>query len=69
MSYEFWYYLAFPVLVFLLARSQSWQMRAISCLGLLAWGWFVGSSFVLLDLTLLMGALITFLPALPARRP
>jgi peptidoglycan/LPS O-acetylase OafA/YrhL len=69
LSYEFWYYLAFPVLVFLLARSKSWQMRAISCLGLLAWGWFVGLSIVLLGLTWLMGALITFLPAFPARRP
>lgn len=69
MSYEFWYYLAFPVLVFLLARSKSWQMRVLSCLGLLAWGWFVGSSIRLLGLTWLMGALITFLPAVQARRP
>jgi len=69
LSYEFWYYLAFPLLVFLLARSQSWKMRAISCLGLLAWGWFVGLSIFLLGLTWLMGALIAFLPAFPARRP
>jgi peptidoglycan/LPS O-acetylase OafA/YrhL len=69
LSYEFWYYLAFPVLVLLLGRSRSWRMRAISCLSLLAWGWFVGSSIALLGLTWLMGALITFLPAFPARRP
>jgi peptidoglycan/LPS O-acetylase OafA/YrhL len=69
LSYEFWYYLAFPVLVLLLARSRSWQMRAISCLGLLVWGWFVGSSIVLLGIPWLMGALIAFLPAFPARRP
>jgi peptidoglycan/LPS O-acetylase OafA/YrhL len=69
LSYEFWYYLAFPVLVLLLGRSRSWQMRAISCLSLSAWGWFVGSSIALLGLTWLMGALITFLPAFPARRP
>jgi peptidoglycan/LPS O-acetylase OafA/YrhL len=69
LSYEFWYYLAFPLLVFLLARSQSWKMRAISCLGLLAWGWFVGLNIFLLGLTWLMGALIAFLPAFPARRP
>jgi peptidoglycan/LPS O-acetylase OafA/YrhL len=69
LSYEFWYYLAFPVLVLLLGSSRSWKMRAISCLGLLAWGWFVGSSIVLLGLTWLMGALITFLPVFPARRP
>jgi peptidoglycan/LPS O-acetylase OafA/YrhL len=67
LSYEFWYYLAFPVLVLLLGKSRSWQMRAISCLCLLAWGWFVGWSIALLGLTWLMGALITFLPAFPAR--
>jgi peptidoglycan/LPS O-acetylase OafA/YrhL len=69
LSYEFWYYLAFPVLVLLLGRSRSWKMRVLSCLGLLAWGWFVGLSIFLLGLTWLMGALITFLPAFPARRP
>jgi peptidoglycan/LPS O-acetylase OafA/YrhL len=69
LSYEFWYYLAFPLLVFLLARSRSWKMRVLSCLGLLAWGWFVGLNIFLLGLTWLMGALITFLPAFPARRP
>lgn len=68
LSYEFWYYIAFPVLVLLLGSSRSWKMRAISCLGLLVWGWFVGSSIVLLGLTWLMGALITFLPVFPARR-
>jgi len=69
LSYEFWYYLAFPVLVLLLGRSRSWKMRVLSCLGLLAWGWFVGLSIFLLGLTWLMGASITFLPAFPARRP
>jgi peptidoglycan/LPS O-acetylase OafA/YrhL len=69
LSYEFWCYLAFPVLVLLLGRSRSWKMRVLSCLGLLAWGWFVGLSIFLLGLTWLMGALITFLPAFPARRP
>jgi peptidoglycan/LPS O-acetylase OafA/YrhL len=69
LSYEFWYYLAFPVLVLLLGRSRSWKMRVLSCLGLLAWGWFVGLNIFLLGLTWLMGALITFLPAFPARRP
>jgi peptidoglycan/LPS O-acetylase OafA/YrhL len=69
LSYEFWYYLAFPALVLLLARGRSWKMRAISCLGLLAWGWFVGSSIVLLGIPWLMGASIAFLPVFPARRP
>jgi peptidoglycan/LPS O-acetylase OafA/YrhL len=68
LSYEFWYYLAFPLLVFLLARRQSSKMRVLSCLGLLAWGWFVGLNIVLLGLTWLMGTSISFLPAFPARR-
>jgi peptidoglycan/LPS O-acetylase OafA/YrhL len=68
LSYEFWYYLAFPPLVFLLARSQSWKTRVLSCLGLLAWGWFVGLNIFLLGFAWLMGALIIFLPAFPARR-
>jgi peptidoglycan/LPS O-acetylase OafA/YrhL len=68
LSYEFWYYLAFPLLVFLLARRQSSKMRVLSCLGLLAWGWFVGMNIVLLGLTWLMGTSISFLPAFPARR-
>jgi peptidoglycan/LPS O-acetylase OafA/YrhL len=68
LSYEFWYYLAFPLLVFLLARSQSSKMRALSCLGLLAWGWFVGLNIILLGLTWLMGASIAFLPAFPGCR-
>jgi peptidoglycan/LPS O-acetylase OafA/YrhL len=68
LSYEFWYYLAFPLLVFLLARSQSSKMRVLSCLGLLAWGWFVGLNIILLGFTWLMGASIAFLPAFPARR-
>jgi peptidoglycan/LPS O-acetylase OafA/YrhL len=68
LSYEFWYYLAFPLLVFLLARSQSSKTRVLSCLGLLAWGWFVGLNVFLLGLTWLMGASIAFLAALPARR-
>ena len=68
LSYEFWYYLAFPLLVFLLARSQSWKTRVPSCLGLLAWGWFVGLNIFLLGFTWLMGASMTFMPALPSRR-
>jgi peptidoglycan/LPS O-acetylase OafA/YrhL len=68
LSYEFWYYVAFPLLVFLLARSQSSKMRAVSCLGLLAWGWFVGLNIFLLGLAWLMGASIAFLPAFPARQ-
>ena len=68
LSYEFWYYLAFPILVHLLTRSQSWWVRAFLGLGLLAWGGFVGMPIVLLGVPWLMGASITLLPAFPARR-
>jgi peptidoglycan/LPS O-acetylase OafA/YrhL len=67
LSYEFSYYLAFPFLVFLLARGQSWRMRILSCLGLLILGWLAGMNIVLLGLTWLMGALIDILPPFPAR--
>jgi peptidoglycan/LPS O-acetylase OafA/YrhL len=69
LVYEFWYYMAFPVLVLLLGKSESWKLRALSCLGLLAWGWLVGLNIFLLGFTWLMGALISFLPTFPAHRP
>jgi peptidoglycan/LPS O-acetylase OafA/YrhL len=68
LGYEFSYYLGFPILVFLLAGGHSWKTRTLSCLSLLAWGWLAGLNVVLLGLTWLMGASITFLPAFPARR-
>ena len=66
---EFWYYLAFPPLVLLLAKGRSWRVRAVCSLSLLAWGWFVGANIALLGIPWLMGVLIGFLPAFPARRP
>jgi peptidoglycan/LPS O-acetylase OafA/YrhL len=68
LGYEFAYYLAFPILVFLLARGESSKTRILSCVALLAWGWLAGLNVVLLGLTWLMGAAITFLPPFPARR-
>lgn len=62
LSNEFWYYMAFPFLVFLLSRRRSLWMRASCGLGLLLWGWFVGSGIVLLGISWLMGALIAILP-------
>lgn len=66
LGYEFWYYMAFPVLVLLLGKSQSWKMRVLSCLGLLAWEWFVGLSVFLLGLTWGMGH--RSISCLPSRR-
>jgi peptidoglycan/LPS O-acetylase OafA/YrhL len=68
LSNEFWYYMAFPLLAFLLARGRSWRVRAICGLTLLAWGWFVGANIVLFGIPWLMGVLISVLPPFPARR-
>ena len=59
---EFWYYMAFPLLVLLLTTGHSWWIRAACGCGLLVWGWFVGTSILLLGIPWLMGAGITFLP-------
>ncbi len=67
LGYEFGYYLAFPLLVLLLTRNQTLKIRVLSCLGLLIWGWLAGLNMLLLGLTWLMGALVNFLPAFPAR--
>lgn len=64
---EFWYYIAFPLLVLMLAKGKRWWVRVVCGLGLVAWGWFVGSSVALLGLPWLMGALIAFVPPFPAR--
>lgn len=69
LSNEFWYYMAFPLLVLLLARGRSWWVRGVYALGLLALGWFVGASIALLGIPWLMGVLITVLPPFPAVRP
>jgi peptidoglycan/LPS O-acetylase OafA/YrhL len=67
LANEFWYYMAFPLLALMLARGRSWWMRAGCGLGLLIWGWFVGQPIVLLGIPWLMGVLIVYLPAFPAR--
>ena len=69
LSNEFWYYLAFPLLVLLFAKSRSWPKRVACGLGLIAWGWFVGSEIALLSVPWLMGALSIFLPPFPTHRP
>jgi peptidoglycan/LPS O-acetylase OafA/YrhL len=68
LSNEFWYYMAFPLLVLLMARGRSWPIRMTCGLGLLLWGWFVGSSIALLGIPWLMGVLIADSPPVPSRR-
>ena len=66
---EFWYYIAFPLLVLLLAKGRSWSTRAICALGLVAWGWFVGANVAWLAIPWLMGATIAYIPTLRTARP
>jgi peptidoglycan/LPS O-acetylase OafA/YrhL len=69
LANEFWYYIAFPVLVLLFAKGRSPLQRALCAIGLVVWVWFVGSSIALLAIPWLLGVLITFLPPLPAVTP
>ncbi|MDR3792606.1 MAG: acyltransferase [Terracidiphilus sp.] len=62
LSNEFWYYLAFPVLLILFKSRRSLFIRSICMVALLLWGWFVGSEIVLLGTTWLLGASLSLLP-------
>jgi peptidoglycan/LPS O-acetylase OafA/YrhL len=68
LSNEFWYYMAFPLLVLLVAKRGSLRIRLACGLGLMLWGWFVGSSIALLGIPWLMGVLIADLPPVPSSR-
>jgi peptidoglycan/LPS O-acetylase OafA/YrhL len=64
---EFWYYIGFPMLVLLFA-GRSWRVRAACGLGLVVWAWFVGAGILVLGIPWLMGAMISFLPAISIQR-
>jgi peptidoglycan/LPS O-acetylase OafA/YrhL len=66
---EFWYYLAFPLLVLLLTKGRFWWVRVACGMGLIGWVWFVGSYIALLGIPWLMGVMIVYLPPFPARGP
>lgn len=65
---EFWYYMAFPLLVLLVAAGRSRWTRLACGLGLLAWVWFVGWDIVLLGIPWILGASISFLPPIRTSR-
>jgi peptidoglycan/LPS O-acetylase OafA/YrhL len=68
LSNEFWYYLAFPLLTFLLVKNKSRFLRLACAVGLMTWAWFVGAEIVLLGIPWLMGVGIHYLPAAPVCR-
>jgi peptidoglycan/LPS O-acetylase OafA/YrhL len=69
LSNEFWYYVAFPVLVTLLWKKQGLASRA-ACAGVLvAWAWFVGSSIAWLWIPWLMGVAVVYLPTTSYQSP
>lgn len=69
LANEFWYYIAFPMLVLALARRSLWYRRVGYGLALIALGWFIGPSIALAGISWLMGVLIPYLPPFPASRP
>jgi peptidoglycan/LPS O-acetylase OafA/YrhL len=62
LSNEFWYYLAFPVLLNLIGGRRSLFARSACAVALLLWGWFVGSGIALLGVTWLLGVSLSLLP-------
>jgi peptidoglycan/LPS O-acetylase OafA/YrhL len=69
LSYEFWYYIAFPIVVLALAGTRRWFVRLVYAASLPLWAWFVGPTVVIYSIPWLLGAAIHGLPAFPAKRP
>ena len=69
LSYEFWYYLAFPLLFFALWKRSSIARKALSFVGLFAVLLFVRSKIAAMGLIWLMGVAIHWLPAAPGLNP
>lgn len=62
LANEFWYYIAFPIVVMLLSRGMRRRKKVVSAAVLIAWGWFVGGPIVVLGIPWLTGVAITFIP-------
>jgi peptidoglycan/LPS O-acetylase OafA/YrhL len=65
LSNEFWYYIAFPLLVIALTGTKSPLKRACCGLAALVLGWLVGHLMVVLFLPWLMGVAIHAIPQSP----
>jgi len=68
LAHEFWYYLAFPILVLMLTKAERLWLRIGSALLLVAWTWFVGRYVAVLGIPWLMGVLLAYLPPVPLRQ-
>lgn len=63
LSYEFWFYVAFPVVVSVLSSRLSWRWRLVNVVLLAGVAVFVGQSIMAYFLIWLMGATLQLVPA------
>lgn len=68
LSYEFWYYMLFPLLA-LLARDSHTFRRFVYISAIVALGWFVGARILVYFGIWLLGAVVGLLPAIPPCSP
>jgi peptidoglycan/LPS O-acetylase OafA/YrhL len=68
LSYEFWYYMAFPLLALAMSPRQSRRARLAYTLALLVWAWFVGERIMVFWIPWLIGVAIRSLPPFPELR-
>ena len=62
LTNEFWYYIAFPVLLLALRRKQKLWLRCVYLLSFVGIGLLVGSDVSLLFVPWLLGALVSLIP-------
>lgn len=68
LSYEFWYYLAFPCFALMLLRKSSITTRLLAAVGLALILFLVGETIAIYGLVWLMGVAVYFVPRLESVR-
>jgi peptidoglycan/LPS O-acetylase OafA/YrhL len=63
LSYEFWYYLLFPLGLITLRREFSWRVRSSCFVGFLLAAWFVRSAILQMFPVWLLGMALTLVPS------
>ncbi|AEU36876.1 acyltransferase family protein [Granulicella mallensis] len=63
LSYEFWYYLLFPLGLIAIRREFSWRTRCACLIGFIASSWFVRIHILPLFPIWLLGVALTMVPA------